>query len=140
MTRASKGMAFLAIREDEIASLSLGISNTRTKVTAFVVGSFFAGLGGGLFAHFFTYLHVNSFSFLKSIEYVVMVVLGGMGNLWGVAAAAVLLTILPEALRAFAEWRMVIYSLLIIVTMLIRSKKISFKKRSGKALHGVSGS
>lgn len=126
-TRSSKGMAFLAIREDEIASVSLGISNTRVKVTAFVLGAFFAGLGGGLFAHFFTYLHVNSFSFLKSIDYVVMVVLGGMGSLWGVVAATLLLTILPEALRAFAEWRMVIYSLLIIFTMLARSKGISFK-------------
>lgn len=136
LTRSAKGMAFLAIREDEIAALSLGISNTRVKVTAFVIGAFFAGLGGGLFAHFFTYLHVNSFSFLKSIDYVVMVVLGGMGNLWGVVLATLLLTILPEALRAFSEWRMVIYSLLIIFTMLARSKGISLKfwKRTPRAL------
>lgn len=121
MTRSAKGMAFLAVREDEIASLSIGISNTRVKVTAFVIGAFFAGLGGGLFAHLSTYLHVNTFSFLKSIEFVVMVVLGGMGSLWGVALATVLLTVLPETLRAFQEWRMIIYSLLIIFTMLIRS-------------------
>lgn len=126
LTRSSRGLAFSAIREDEIAALSLGISNTRVKVTAFVLGAFFAGLGGGLFAHFFTYLNVNSFSFLKSVEYVVMVVLGGLGNLWGVVAATLLLTLLPEALRGFAEWRMVIYSLLIIFTMLIRSRGISF--------------
>ena len=128
ITRSAKGMSFQAIREDEIASLSLGISNTRVKVTAFVIGAFFAGLGGGLFAHLSTYLHVNTFSFLKSIEFVVMVVLGGMGNLWGVAAATVLLTILPETLRAFSEWRMIIYRLLIIFTMLIRSGGITLLK------------
>lgn len=127
MTRASKGLAFLAVREDEIATVSLGISNTRAKVTAFAIGAFFAGIGGGLYAHYLNYLHVNSFSFLKSVELVVMVVLGGMGNLWGVVAAAVLLTILPEGLRGFAEWRMILYSLLIIVTMLLRSRGISLK-------------
>jgi branched-chain amino acid transport system permease protein len=130
LTRSSKGLSFLAIREDEIASLSLGISTTRTKVTAFILGAFFAGVGGGLFAHFFTYLHVNSFSFLKSVEFVVMVVLGGLGNLWGVVAATLLLTLLPEALRGFSEWRMVIYSLLIIVTMLLRSRKMHGLARS----------
>jgi branched-chain amino acid transport system permease protein len=127
LTRSSKGLSFLAIREDEIASLSLGISNTRVKVTAFALGSFFAGIGGGLFAHFFTYLHVNSFSFLKSVEFVVMVVLGGMGSLWGVVIATLLLTIMPEALRSFSEWRMVIYSLLIIFTMLARSRGFSIR-------------
>ncbi len=127
ITRSSKGMAFLAIREDEVASLSLGISNTRVKVTAFVLGAFLAGIGGGLFAHLYTYLNVNQFSFLKSIDFVVMVVLGGLGNLWGVVIATILLTVLPELLRAFAEWRMTIYSLLIIITMIARSKGISLK-------------
>ncbi len=128
ITASSKGKEFLSIREDEIAALSLGISNMKVKVKAFVLGAFFAGLGGGLFAHYFTYLHPNTFSFLKSIDFVVMVVLGGLGNLWGVVAATVLLTILPEGLRAFAEWRMILYSLLIILTMLARSKGFSFKK------------
>ncbi len=127
LTRSAKGMELLAVREDEIATVSLGISSTRVKVTAFVIGAFFAGLGGGLFAHFFTYLHVNSFTFLKSVEFIVMVVLGGLGSLWGVVAATILLTILPEALRAFSEWRMVIYSLLVIITMILRSKGISLK-------------
>jgi len=127
ITASAKGMAFLAVREDEIASLSLGISNTRVKVTAFVLGAFFAGLGGGLFAHYFTYLHVNSFNFLRSVEFVVMVVLGGMGNLGGVLLAAVLLTLLPELLRGFAEWRMILYSLLIILVMLGRSKGLKWK-------------
>jgi branched-chain amino acid transport system permease protein len=128
ITRAAKGLSFAAIREDEIAALSLGISNTRVKVTAFVIGAGFAGLGGGLYAHYLNYLHVNSFGFLKSVDFVVMVVLGGMGNLWGVVIAAALLTVLPELLRGFAEWRMILYSLLIIATMLLRSKGISWKQ------------
>jgi len=128
ITRAAKGLSFAAIREDEIAALSLGISNTRVKVTAFVIGAGFAGLGGGLYAHYLNYLHVNSFGFLKSVDFVVMVVLGGMGNLWGVVIAAALLTMLPELLRGFAEWRMILYSLLIIATMLLRSKGVSIKQ------------
>lgn len=127
MTASAKGKSFPAIREDEIAALSLGISNTRVKVTAFVIGAGFAGLGGGLFAHFMGYLHVNMFGFLRSVEIVVMVVLGGMGNLWGVVIAAALLTGLSEALRPFKEWRMIIYSLLIIITMMVRSNGISLK-------------
>ncbi|MDL1872661.1 branched-chain amino acid ABC transporter permease [Deltaproteobacteria bacterium PRO3] len=128
ITRTAKGLSFAAIREDEIAALSLGISNTRVKVTAFVIGAGFAGLGGGLYAHYLNYLHVNSFGFLKSVDFVVMVVLGGMGNLWGVVIAAALLTMLPELLRGFAEWRMILYSLLIIATMLLRSKGVSIKQ------------
>ncbi|MFO1462978.1 MAG: branched-chain amino acid ABC transporter permease [bacterium] len=133
LTRSAKGLSFMAIREDEIAAVSLGISNTRVKVTAFVIGAGFAGLGGGLYAHYLSYLHVNSFGFLKSVDFVVMVVLGGMGNLWGVVLAAALLTMLPELLRGFADWRMILYSLLIIVTMLLRSRGISLKGRWGKA-------
>lgn len=120
LVRSPKGLAFVAIREDEIAAASVGISTTRYKVTAFVVGAFFAGIGGGLFAHFMTYLHTNTFSFLKSIEYVAMVVLGGMGSFTGAILAAVLLTALPEFLRAASEYRMIIYALLLIVMMLVR--------------------
>src|SRR4030095_15625837 len=126
MTRSARGLSFLAVREDEIASLSIGISTTHVKVRAFIIGAFFAGVGGGLFAHLFTSLNINQFGFLRSIEYVVMVVLGGLGSLWGVAIATIFLTSLPEVLRtlgdryepvqevlaAFPEWRMVVYSLL----------------------------
>ncbi|MBI2345979.1 MAG: branched-chain amino acid ABC transporter permease [Deltaproteobacteria bacterium] len=120
LVRSPKGLAFPAIREDEIAAASIGISTTRYKVIAFVVGAFFAGVGGGLFAHFMTYLHTNTFSFIKSIEYVAMVVLGGMGSFTGAILAAALLTMLPEVLRAASEYRMIIYSLLLIVMMLVR--------------------
>lgn len=119
-----KGLAFLAVREDEIAAQSVGISTTRYKVMAFAIGSFWAGIGGGLFAHLETYLHTNTFGFLKSVEIVVMVVLGGMGSITGSILAAIVLTVLPEALRAASEWRMIFYSLLLILMMILRPRGI----------------
>lgn len=119
-----KGKALLAIREDEIAAESVGINIARYKVIAFVIGAFFAGIGGGLFAHLMTYLHPNSFTFLKSVEFVVMIVLGGMGSLTGTLISSTLITILPELLRAASEWRMIIYSLLLIIMMIRRPQGI----------------
>lgn len=120
MVESTRGRAFLAVRDDEVAAESVGISTTRYKVTAFVVSAFFAGIAGALVAHYDSYLHPESFGFIRSIEVVVMVVLGGMGSLTGVTLAAVILTILPELLRASGPLRMVIYSLLLIVLMLVR--------------------
>lgn len=138
-----KGRAFLAIREDEFAASTLGIDPTRYKVLAFVTGSFFAGLAGGLFAHSATgYINPSQFDTLKSIEIVVMVVLGGLGSISGAVLAAIALTILPEALRGFSEYRMVVYSLLLIVVMLTRpqglmgTKELRFpwKKRRARSV------
>ncbi len=124
LVNSSKGKALLAIREDEIASESIGINVTRYKVIAFLLGAFWAGIGGGLFAHLNTYLHTNSFGFMKSVEFVVMVVLGGMGSIVGSLVAAALLTFLPEALRVASEWRMIVYSLLLIFFMILRPQGI----------------
>ncbi len=121
MAHSVKGRAFFAIREDEFAASLIGVDTTRYKVIAFVIGSFFAGIAGGLFAHTATgYINPSQFDTLKSIEIVVMVVLGGLGSISGAIIAAVALTILPEALRGFSEYRMVAYSLLLIVMMLTR--------------------
>ena len=114
------GRGFLAVRDDEIAAEAMGVNTTRFKVRAFVIGAFFAGIGGGLFAHYIQYITPDNFTFLKSIEIVVMVILGGMGSTYGVILAAVILTILPEALREFSEYRMIIYSLLLIILMISR--------------------
>ena len=124
-----KGKALLAIREDEIAAQSVGIHTTQYKIIAFVIGAFWAGIGGGLFAHLNTYLHTNTFGFLKSIEFVVMVVLGGMGSMVGSLTAAALLTLLPEALRVVSEWRMIIYALLLIIMMILRPGGIFGKSK-----------
>jgi branched-chain amino acid transport system permease protein len=124
MVRSARGLAFLAVRDDDLAADVMGIDSTRWKVTAFLIGSFFAGIAGGLFAHFLTYLHTNSFTFMRSIEIIVMVVLGGMGSITGSVASAGLLTVLPELLRPLKEFRMVIYSALLIVLMLTRPQGV----------------
>ncbi len=117
---SQRGLAFFAIREDEIAAAAMGIDTARYKILAFTVGAFWAGLAGGLLAHFIGYIHTNSFTFLRSVEIVVMVVLGGLGSITGAVLSAAVLTVLPEVLRFGAEYRMVIYSLLLIVLMLTR--------------------
>jgi branched-chain amino acid transport system permease protein len=115
------------VREDEIAAEAMGIDTTKYKVRAFVISSFFAGVAGALFAHFLCYLNPSSFGFMKSIDVVVMVVLGGMGSISGSVIAACLVTLLPEALRPLQEitkidFRMVIYALTLIILMLTRPK------------------
>ena len=121
---SSHGRAFLSVREDEVAAEAMGINTTYYKVNAFVIGAFFAGIAGGLFGHYLMYLHTNSFTFMKSIEVVIMVVLGGMGSITGSILAAIILTILPEFLRILKEYRMVIYSFTLIVLMLTRPQGI----------------
>jgi branched-chain amino acid transport system permease protein len=94
-------------------------------VKAFVIGAFFAGVAGGLFAHTLRYLNPQTFDFNRSVEIIIMVVLGGMGSITGSILAAIFLTTLRELLRPLQEWtqidfRMVIYSLLLILMMLLR--------------------
>ncbi|MEO6004767.1 MAG: branched-chain amino acid ABC transporter permease [Opitutus sp.] len=120
LVNSTYGRGFLATRDDEIASEAVGLNTTRYKIVAFVIGAFFAGIAGGLYGHFKMTITPTGFDFTKSIEIVVMVILGGMGNTLGVILAAVLLTLLPEVLRPVAEYRMVIYSFLLIVLMLAR--------------------
>ncbi len=120
LVRSTYGRGFLAVRDDEIAAEAMGINTTRYKVTAFVVGSFFAGLAGALYAHMICYISPEGFSFMKSVDVVVMVILGGMGSTAGVTLAAILLTFLNEVLRQMQEYRMVAFSLLLIVLMIAR--------------------
>jgi len=124
LVHSRHGRALLSVREDEIAAEAMGVPTTRYKVLAFSIGAGFAGVGGSLFAHYNGGLHPNSFTFLKSIEVVIMVVLGGMGSITGSILAAFLLTALPEVLRPIKEYRMVIYSLLLIVLMITRPQGI----------------
>jgi branched-chain amino acid transport system permease protein len=124
LVNSTHGRAFLSIREDEVAAEAMGINTTYYKVYAFVIGAFFAGIAGGLFGHYLMYLHTNSFTFMKSIEVIIMVVLGGMGSITGSILAAIILTILPEFLRVVKDYRMVIYSLILIILMLTRPQGI----------------
>jgi branched-chain amino acid transport system permease protein len=120
LVHSTYGRGFLAVRDDEVAAEAMGINTTRYKIAAFVIGAFFAGIGGGLYARAKQFINPDGFDFLKSIEIVVMVILGGMGNTAGVILAAVVLTVLPEALRSLESYRMIIYSALLIVIMLAR--------------------
>lgn len=133
LVHSTYGSGFLAVRDDEIAAEAMGINTTKYKVLAFVIGAFFAGLAGGLYAHFKQFIHPEGFNFLKSVDIVVMVILGGMGSTAGVCLAAVILTILPEFLRVVSDYpwlpeplhkladnRMILYSILLIILMLNR--------------------
>jgi len=120
LVHSTYGRGFIAVRDDEVAASAMGINPTKYKVTAFVIGAFFAGIAGGLYAHSKQFITPGGFNFMQSISIVVMVILGGMGNTVGVIIAAVLLTLLPEFLRPVAEYRMIIYSLLLIILMLTR--------------------
>ena len=121
---STHGRAFLSVREDEVAAEAMGINTTYYKVYAFLIGAFFAGIAGGLFGHYLMYLHTNSFTFMKSIEVIIMVVLGGMGSITGSILAAIILTVLPEVLRGVKDYRMVFYSLILIILMLTRPQGI----------------
>jgi len=120
LANSTHGRALFAIRDDEVAAEALGVDTTRYKVLAFMIGSFFAGVAGGLFAHDQTYLNPSTFTFIKSIEVIAMVVLGGLGSVTGSVLAAVILTLLPEVLRPIKDFRMVIYALMLIVLMIAR--------------------
>jgi branched-chain amino acid transport system permease protein len=139
LAHSTHGRALFAIRDDEIAAEALGVDTTQYKVIAFVLGAFFAGVAGGLFAHYLSYLNPGTFTFLKSIEVIAMVVLGGMGSLSGSVLAATVLTLLPEVLRPVKDYRMVIYSLLLIVLMITRpqgllgTRELSWSRLFGAA-------
>jgi branched-chain amino acid transport system permease protein len=118
----SHGRVLLAVRADEVAAAALGSNPTRFKVAAFTASAAAGGVAGGMLAHVMMYLNPSSFTFMRSVEVVVMVVLGGAGSISGGILAAVLLTILPEALRPLqqltgVDLRMVLYSLLLIMLM-----------------------
>ncbi len=117
---SAAGRAIMAVREDEIAAAAVGIHNTYQKVVAFIIGAFFAGVAGALYALNEYSITPTRFTMDRSIEIVVMVTLGGLGSISGAILAATVLTLLPEVLRPVAEYRMIIYSLALIAIMLVR--------------------
>ncbi len=143
LVESSHGRAMLAVRENELAAELVGVNTTRYKVMAFVIGAFFAGIAGGLFAHLLQMAHPTQFGFIKSVEVLIMVYAGGVGSLTGSAIAAFALTFLSEGLRigirAIAdatnlpiggEWRMVVYSLLLIFIMLFKTEGLMGTKEA----------
>ena len=118
------GRAFISIREAETASELSGIPTTYYKILAFAISAFFAGLAGGLYAHYITVISPKVFDYNKSVEILVIVVLGGMGNWKGSIIAAIVMTILPEYLRAFSQYRMLLYAAILIIAMILKEKNI----------------
>lgn len=118
--RSRHGRAVIAIREDEIAAEASGINTTYYKLLAFVMAAFFAGVAGALYAHHLGVLNPAKFDFNYSVEILVMVVLGGMGSITGSVVSAIALTILPELLRGFSDYRMLAYSVILILVMLFK--------------------
>jgi branched-chain amino acid transport system permease protein len=135
IVRSDIGRALISIREDELAAEAMGVNTTRYKVLAFVISSAFAGIAGSLFGHYRQFLHTNDFQFIRSIEIIIMIVLGGMGSITGAVLGAIVITILPELLRQLPgnliHYRLVIYSALLIIIMLTRPQGVMGTREFG---------
>lgn len=131
---SSHGRACISVRENEIAAEAMGVDTTKYKVMAFTIGAAFAGIAGGLFSHYFYIAHPASFTFMRSFDILTMVVLGGLGSLSGSITGAILLTFVSAALASYPEWRMVIYSLMLIILMLYRPQGLFGNKELGTKL------
>jgi len=121
---SSKGRELLAVRENEIAAEAMGVDTTRAKVVAFVFSAFFAGVGGSLYAHQLGALDPKELGFMKSIDLVIIVVIGGMGSITGIVLGATILVVLPEVFRSFADYRMIVYALALVMVMILRPQGI----------------
>jgi len=140
LKRSAFGRAIISIREDEIAAENMGVNLFNSKLFSFTIGAGIAGMAGALFAHTQQFLHPSNFNFMWSVIILVMVILGGQGSVTGSIIGAVILTIVPEALRyaggTVAEWRMTIFPVLLIILMMAKPEglfgahEISFRKRS----------
>ena len=112
------GRAVMALRDNSIAAESIGLNITKYKMMAFVTSAALAGAAGALYGLNFSSLQATKFNFNTSILILVFVVLGGLGNIWGSLIAAAALTVLPEMLRAFSDYRMLVYAIVLILVML----------------------
>jgi|UniRef100_A0A7C3YTT6 branched-chain amino acid transport system permease protein len=133
LVNSKYGRALLALKDDEIVADVMGIDTARYKTFAFSLGSAFAGLAGWLYAHLYTFLHPSNFEFLKSIDCLLIVILGGMGSISGTIVASIAFVFLIEGLRIFlpshlVEWRFVIYPLILIVMMIKRPQGLLGKR------------
>ena len=118
LIHSKEGRAIKAVRDNRIAAESVGINVTTFRMKAFVVSAFLAGMAGVLFGLNFSSLQASKFNFNTSINILVFVVLGGMGNIMGSVISATVLYILPEAMRGLQDYRMIIYAVVLIVVML----------------------
>ena len=133
---STHGRACISVRENQIAAEAMGVDTTKYKVMAFTIGAAFAGVAGALFAHYFYIAHPASFTFMKSFDILTIVVLGGLGSISGSITSAILLTFVSAALAGYPEWRMIIYSLMLIILMLYRPQGLFGNKEISLKLFG----
>ncbi len=131
------GRAWIALREDEIACQAMGVDKTKTKLTAFALGATWAGMAGVVFAAKTTFINPASFTIWESIIILCIVVLGGMGSIIGVILGALVLILLPEYLRAFSEFRMLIFGALLVIMMVFRPGGIVSSVRKTYKFEGI---
>ena len=122
LMNSKHGRSMLAVREDELAAQLTGINTFRSKMLAMCMSALYAGIAGGMLAHYFGYRQPKMFMMVKSTEYTIMVIFGGMGSITGSVLGTVLLCALPELLRAVGDWRLVFYGLAVIIIMIVRPK------------------
>ena len=120
LMNSKHGRSMLAVREDELAAEMSGINTFRSKMIAMCMSALFAGIAGGMMAHYFGYVQPKMFMLTKSTEYLIMVIFGGMGSITGSVVGTLLLCALPELLRAVGDWRLVFYGLAVIIIMIVR--------------------
>ena len=131
------GRAWIALREDEIACQAMGIDKTKTKLTAFALGATWAGMAGVMFAAKTTFINPASFTIWESVIILCVVVLGGMGSIVGVVCGAMVLILLPEYLRAFSEYRMLIFGAVLVIMMIFRPGGIVSNVRRTYQFEGI---
>lgn len=155
LIRSRHGRNMIAVREEELASQVVGINVFKYKLISLMISAGFAGIAGGLLAHYMTFLQPKMFALIKSTELTIIVIFGGLGSISGSVLGALVLTSLPEILRQFSDWRLVIYGLAVIVIMISRPeglmggyeftpnsmKKLfsKIKNRKQKAIEGAEG-
>ena len=118
--RSRQGRNMIAIREEELASQTIGINVFRHKVISFMISAFYAGIAGALFASHMGFLQPRMFNIVRSTELTIMVIFGGLGSISGSVLGAVVLGSMPEVLREFADWRLVLYGALVVFIMIVR--------------------
>jgi len=134
--RSAPGRNAIAVREDEIAAASIGVNVVKAKTMAFVVGAFFGGLAGGLYASYFYFINPGLFGFLKSVNILVIVVLGGLGSLTGSVIAAVALSLVQMGLQSYPTIQMIIYALLLVLVMILRPEGLMGDRELSSAVFG----
>ena len=146
--KSKYGRNMVAIREEELAALVIGVDVFKTKMIALAISALYAGIAGGLWAHYLGFINPIMFKLVKSTELTIIVIFGGLGSISGSVVGTVLLTFLPEVLRSFSKWRLVVYGLAVIIVMITRPKGImggkefnfkfitnKFKKKRGDAIN-----